>query len=96
MTMRKEKKPRNEKQIDLPFDGNLALKPNTSKSEIKPPIAPHKEAKMPPVSEIMARYNAPEPDDDKDEPEYRGKDWKNITPDERRRINESLYPRRRA
>ncbi len=68
MTMRKPT-PRNEKQIDLPFDGNLALKPDASKSEIKSPTAPHKEVKMPPVSEVMARYSAPAPelDDDKDE-----------------------------
>ncbi len=88
MTMRK---PKIENQYDLPFEGNLAKKP-----ELQQP--PAKEIKMPPVAEIMARYDSPKPDqdDEKDEPEYRGKDWKKITPDERRRINESLYPRRRA
>ncbi len=63
------RKPRpNSNQIDLPFDGNLALKPEaTPKQETRPATPYQKEVKMPPVSEIVNRYASPEPDDDKDE-----------------------------
>lgn len=88
-------RPDNSQQYNLPF----ADKPEIAKPKIEPTTAAPKEpVKMPTVAEITKKYTFPEPDpdDDKDESYYRGKDWKGATPDEKRRANDSLWGRKRA